>query len=486
MTEVFDVAVVGAGPAGLAAAVTASEAGLRVVLIDAGIQPGGQYWRHPDERFPNTDEAHGHHGWKQFADLRDRLHAQQTDGRIDYRTRTQVWFVEAPSGDVEPWVLRINAVTDGVDDSTEGTFVRAEHLILSPGGSDRQLPIPGWDLPGVMAAGGVQALLKGNRTLVGKRAIVAGTGPFLLPVAAGLADAGAEVVAICEAGNLSGWVSNIVGAVQVPSKAIEGAEYIAALARHRIPYKVLSAVTHIDGSDEVNNVTVSRLTSHGRIVPDSGRHYDVDLVALGWGFTPSLELVLAVGAETRLDVDDSLVAVVDELMHSSVDRVYIAGEATGVGGAVMAVAEGELAALSLVNDTGRHVSGSRIRRLQGVIRRSGAFARAMHLAHPIPRHWQDWLTDDTTVCRCEEVTYGQICHARNVLGADDARTVKLLARTGMGWCQGRMCGFATAQIAAAQEERQLVAADLAPMAKRPLAAPVSLADLANSESSSEN
>lgn len=479
MTTTCDVAVVGAGPAGLAAAVTAAEAGRHVVLIDAGIQPGGQYWRHPDERFPTDDEAHGHHGWETFTDLRSRLHALQASGKIDYRTRTQVWFVEKPSEQETAWRLRVNSVTDGSAARADGETVHAERLILCPGGSDRQLPIPGWDLPGAMAAGGVQALIKGNRTLAGKRAIVAGTGPFLLPVAVGLADAGVEVVAVCEAASLGGWVKNTWNAVQMPSKGIEGVEYVSAMVKHRIPYKRLTAVTNIRGDHEVSSVTVSRLTADGRIVSGSERDYDVDLVALGWGFTPSMELVLAVGADTRLDVDQSLVAVVDSLMHSSVAGVYIAGEATGVGGAVMAVAEGELAGLSVVRDTGGVVSSSRIRKLQGTIRRSGMFAKAMHRAHPVPQHWQDWLTPETTVCRCEEVSFGQICHARNQLGADDARTVKLIARTGMGWCQGRMCGFATAQIAAAQEMRILTAGDLSPMSKRPLATPVTLTDLAN-------
>ncbi|HWL43718.1 MAG TPA: FAD-dependent oxidoreductase [Ilumatobacter sp.] len=478
MIDTSDVAVIGAGPAGLAAAVAAAEAGLRVALIDAGLQPGGQYWRHPDERHPTDDEAHGHHGWKTFASLRARLHDQRHAGTIDYRTRTQVWFIDKPRTADEPWTLHTNGATDGEPAHPSGRTVRATRLILCPGGYDRQLPIPGWDLPGAMAAGGVQALLKGNRTLAGRRAIVAGTGPFLLPVAAGLADAGVDVVAICEAGNLLGWVKNVLGTVQVPSKGLEGAGYAAALVRRRIAYKPRAAITRIDGVDEVESVTVSRVTRDGHISPNTARTYAVDLVALGWGFTPSLELVVAVGAETRLDVDESLVAVVDDRQRSSVDRVYVAGEATGVGGAVMAVAEGELAGLTAASDTGRQVKPGRIRKLQGIRRRSAAFAKAMHLAHPIPAHWQDWLNEDTTVCRCEEVSYGQICTARRDLGAQDARTVKLLARPGMGWCQGRICGFTTAKIIAEQEERRLEASDLRAASNRSLAVPVLLNDLA--------
>lgn len=484
MAERFDVAVVGAGPAGLTAAVTAAEAGMRVVLIDAGMQAGGQFWRHPDERFAAADESHGQHGWKRFAELRSRLHAAQSAGTIDYRTRSQVWFLQRPVEIGQPWTLWLNAVTDGDIAERSAANVYADRLLLCPGGSDRQLPIPGWDLPGVMAAGGVQALIKGHRVLAGKRAIVAGTGPFLLPVATGLAEAGAEVIAICEAADLSGWAKNIFGAVQMPSKGIEGVEYAAKLLKHRIPYTVRSAITRIDGDTEVQSVEVSRLTVDGRVKAGSVKRFDVDLVALGWGFTPSMELVLAAGAATRIDDDQSLVAVVDSHMRSSVDGVYLAGEVTGVGGAVMAVAEGELAALSLIADAGGAVSNARIRSLQQLVTRSAAFARAMHRAHPVPAHWQDWLTPDTTVCRCEEVNYAQVCHARNTLGADDARAVKLVARPGMGWCQGRVCGFATASIAAVNESRSLQVADLEAAAKRTIAAPVTLADLAATESHS--
>jgi NADPH-dependent 2,4-dienoyl-CoA reductase/sulfur reductase-like enzyme len=480
-----DVAVVGAGPAGLAAATTAAESGLTVAVVDAGIQPGGQYWRHPDEDTATGAEAAGHHDWAVFTRLRTQFQTLRQRGVLHYLPSRQVWFIERPASPGGRFTLRINRVIDGVGPMSGPTQVRARSVILCPGGYDRQLPIPGWDLPGSMAAGGVQALLKGHRSLAGRRALVAGTGPFLLPVATGLADAGAEVVGICEAGAITSWLRHLGGAVQVPSKGLEGVTYAAALLKHRIPYRTRTAVTAIHGETEVDSATLADLDRDGRVVRGSGRTVAVDLVALGWGFTPSLELIVAVGAETRLDADRSLVACVDEGQRSSVPDVYVAGEATGVGGARLAVQEGELAALTAAADRGVSVGSRgagqlpRAGQLQRAIRRSRAFARSMHLAHPVPTHWPEWLTEDTTVCRCEEVSYGQICHARDALGAQDARTVKLLARPGMGWCQGRVCGFATAALAAADSGRDLTADDLRPMAKKPLAAPVSLGELAD-------
>lgn len=401
MTE-HDLAVVGAGPAGLAAAVAAAEHGLRVALIDAGQQPGGQFWRHPDESVPALEEGRGQHLWSRFTDLRTRLHA------LDWVGGHQAWFVEPDAG---TFTLHL---TPTVPTASSVEKITAASVVLCPGGYDRQLPVPGWDLPGVMAAGGVQALLKAHRSVAGRRAVVAGTGPFLLPVATGLAEAGAEVVAVCEAGSLTGWARTPVGAAAVPSKAVEAVEYAVAMVRHRIPYRTRTEVTAVHGDDHVASVSLGRLDRHGHLRDVALADLEADLVAFGWGFTPSLELITAVGAATRVDVDESLVAVVDRWQRSDVTGVYVAGEATGVGGAQLALAEGELAGIAACRDAGRDVSERRVRRLQRRIARGRRFAAAMHRAHPVPAGWQEWLQPSTTVCRCEEVTVDDVCVPRGM------------------------------------------------------------------------
>lgn len=478
MTE-HDVAVVGAGPAGLAAAVTAAEVGLSVVLVDGANQAGGQFWRHPDDDTLRTDEGHGQHQWRRFVRLRSRLReleaSDRSVGRIDRVAGHQVWFVE-PCGDAA-YTLHLSPSHATVG-APAPERVRAGALVLCPGGYDRQLPVPGWDLPGVMAAGGVQALLKAHRTMAGHRAVVAGTGPFLLSVAQGLTDAGATVVAVCEANSVTGWARSPMGSVAVPSKAFEAAGYVRALARHRTPFRTRTVVTGVHGDDRVRSVSLGRLDRRGRLRGDTSvPDLEVDLVALGWGFTPALELVTAVGAATRVDVDESLVAEVDRWQRTSVPGVYVAGEATGVGGALLALAEGELAGLAVSCDRGRDVASRRVRRLQWRIARGRAFAAAMHRTHPVPSGWEEWLEPHTTLCRCEEVTVQDVRTAHDLLGAADARTAKLMARPGMGWCQGRVCGFATAKLARGPRG-PLTVSDLTPVAKRPLAAPVSLARLA--------
>ncbi|RKN06270.1 FAD-dependent oxidoreductase [Streptomyces radicis] len=466
----FDLAVVGAGPAGLAAAVAAGESGLRVALVDAGPRPGGQFWRHAE----GADGA-GHHDWETFASLRSRLRRLTAGTRVRHLPLHQVWAVDR-AGDA-PFTLRLTPAFDGATDEVTPA-VRARAIALCTGGYDRQLPVPGWTLPGVMAAGGVQALLKGSGTVAGRRAVVAGTGPFLLPVATGLAAAGAEVAAVVEAARPADWLRRPLGAAAVPGKAVEGAGYAAALLRHRVPYLTRSAVTRVHGGDEVTAVTVERVDGSGRVVPGRTRRLAVDLVAFGWGFTPSLELVVALGAGTERGADGSLVATVDRARRATVPGVYVAGEATGVGGAAKAVAEGELAGLTAAVDAGRPAPTKRGRRLAARIARAERFAEAMHAAHPVPERWTEWLTEATVLCRCEEVTVGAVERAREDLGAGDPRTAKLLARPGMGWCQGRVCGFATAALLAAGAGRAVTAEDLRALGKRPLAAPVTLGELA--------
>jgi len=469
-TVTVDIAVVGAGPAGLAAGVAAAEAGARVAVVDAGSQPGGQFWRHPAETVEPEPDGHGHHGWNSYLDLRARFDAAQRAGRITYLPGLQVWMAERSE---DGFVLRTTAAVGSAHPLT----VMAARLVLCPGGYDRQLPVPGWDLPGVMAAGGIQAFIKANGVLPGKRFVIAGTGPFLLPVAAGVAEAGGKVLAVLESSSPSAWLPHLRAASGVPEKALEGAEYAAVFARHRIPYRTRSIVTGVLGSGKAEGVRTARVDADGRVRPGTGRVYaDVDVVGFGWGFTPQMELPVSLGVETRLDADGSLVGVVDERQQSSVPGLFLAGEVTGVGGATLAVLEGLAAGAAAA----RPDSDVPVKQ-PAAIARHRRFARAMHLAHPVPAAWQDWLTPDTTVCRCEEVTAGDITEARENLGARDVRSLKSFTRAGMGWCQGRVCGFAAACLGAGPGEAP-DAGSLAGSAKRPLAAPVGIGELAGLDS----
>ncbi len=501
----FDVAVVGAGPAGLAAAAAAADNGARVAVIDSAEQPGGQYWRHRSEAAGAPEAGEFHHGWKQYLGLRARFDAGLADGRITFFPSTSVWMARALSHS-DVFALELAPAHGGGQSRVPS--IRAASLVLATGGYDRQLPVPGWQLPGVMAAGGIQAFVKQNGMLPGSRFVIAGTGPFLLPVAANITQAGGAVAAVLESASLAGWLPRAHRAAGVPAKAIEGAGYVATFLKHRIPYRVRTVITEILGTDCVTGVRTARVRSTGEAIPGSERELTgIDGVGLGWGFTPQLELPIQLGVETRVDVDGSLVGIVDETGLSSVPGLYLAGEITGVGGAPLSVLEGEIAGRSAAVETlgtrrakaaghtatPGHGSSTALDAVTGAERRALArhrgFAEAMHLAHPVPAGWADRLTPETTVCRCEEVSYGELDHAHGELAAEDLRTEKGLTRAGMGWCQGRVCGFAVSCLSAgagrvgadAVPVPSAAAQSLAQSAKRPVAQPLPLSALRDLE-----
>ncbi len=174
--------------------------------------------------------------------------------------------------------------------------IAADRLVLATGAYDRPVPFPGWELPGVMTAGAAQALLKGHGVLAGRRVVVAGTGPFLLPVAAGLAARGATVVAVHEANHPGGWLRHPGAIAGAAGKLGEAAGYAAALARHRVPVRHRSMVVAAHGDGQLERVTVARLDSAGRIRPGSRREVAADVLAVGYGFAIQSELLQQAGA----------------------------------------------------------------------------------------------------------------------------------------------------------------------------------------------
>ncbi|NXY99791.1 (2Fe-2S)-binding protein, partial [Streptomyces sp. BR123] len=318
--------------------------------------------------------------------------------------------------------------------------VRARAVLLATGAYERQLPFPGWTLPGVVGAGGAQAMLKSGLVLPGRRVVVAGSGPLLLAVAGSLAAAGARVPAVVEAAAYAAYAPHLPALLRNPGKLAEGAAYGSALLYRHIRLLTRHAVTEAHGTDRVEAVTVARLDRDWRPLPGTARRIPCDAVAVGHGLVPQLELATGLGCATRGAADGTAALQLDALQRTSVPGVWSAGETGGVGGAQLALTEGEIAAHAIA---GRPVPAALTRRRA----RLRAFADAMGRAHRPGAGWTGWLRDDTDVCRCEEVPAGRIREAVADLGARDARTVKLLTRAGMGWCQGRMCGPAVAALA---------------------------------------
>lgn len=458
-SDTHDLAVIGAGPAGLAAAVTAADLGLTVALVDAAARPGGQFYRQPAAGLGAARPQALHHSWGAFTRRAGRLAAHRVAGRIQYFAEHHVWAV---TREAAHWAVRAVSGPDGAGARAE---VAGRTVLLATGAYERQLPFPGWTVPGVVGAGGAQAMLKAGLVVPGRRIVVAGSGPLLLAVAGSLATAGATVPVVVEAGGYAGYARAPRTLAANPRKLVEGIGHAATLRRHGVRLRTRSAITAVHGTDRVEAVTLSRLDRDWRPVAGTGLRIPCDALAVGHGLVPQLDLATALGCATRRAPDGTAALVLDDRQRTTVEGVWAAGEAGGVGGAELALIEGESAAYDIA---GRAAGGALLRRRERLRR----FAGVMAAAHAPRAGWSDWLGADTEVCRCEEVTAGRIREAVGGLGARDTRTVKLLTRAGMGWCQGRMCGPAVAHLAGEHPPEA---------GRRLLACPVTLGELAREE-----
>ena len=469
--------VVGAGPAGMAAAVALAETGVPVTVLDTYTRPGGQY--HRQRSVGPAATSHGASTTTVVppaaSDPTVASFTRHLDvGTIRLRAATTVWTAHPDAGGV---ALHLS---DARTDQGPAATLHAEVVVLATGATDRVLPFPGWDLPGVFTAGGAQALLKGQGVRVGERAVVGGSGPFLLPVAAALAEAGTSVLAVAEAQSAGVIVRHAPRSPAHLDVLREGLGYARDLARHRVPVRLATAVTAAHGVDRVEEVTLQRLDADWRPVPGTEQRLAVDAACVSFGFVPQVGLAALLGCELTADeVWGDAVVVVDEHQHTTVDGVFAAGESTGVGGAALSAEEGALAGLAAAHTLGAiEVDALRDRGAAHRRRRAQrrAFAAALGRMYRRGDGWVHWLQDDTTVCRCEEVDHAAVRHAVCELGAVDRRSVKLTTRCGMGRCQGRMCGDAVATLVAHHAGEP--AEDLGALSTPTVLAPVRLRELA--------
>lgn len=383
-----DVAVIGAGPGGIASAACAAERGQRVVVIDRGFLPGGQIWRH----------------------LRDGAIPRVAAQWISRFERSGARFIGTAS------VVDAHGETRGfdllVDASGHAVSVRARDIILATGARELFIPFEGWTLPGVMGIGGAQALLKAGASFTGKRVVIAGSGPLMLPVAASLARSGARVVLVAEQASRVAVARFAAALWRSPSMLAQAAKYRARFLSS--PYSTGTWVTAAHGFGRLESVTVTDGKRTWREV--------VDVLCTGYGLIPNVELAQLLGCETR----DGAV-IVDERQRTSIASVLAVGEATGIGGAPLALVEGEIAGSTVGVQTS---PSSSLTRRRSVLKSA---ARSMLDTFTPRAELRALPTIDTIVCRCEDVKYGAVQHAIC------ARQAKLYARAGMGSCQGRTC-----------------------------------------------
>ena len=447
----YDVLVVGGGPAGLAAATTAARLGLHVGLVDERPTLGGQIYKQPGPGFVVNDHA--------------RL------GRDHLRGRMLIDDAEGSGAALLTSTSAVAVRDDEVVLVTEGEHARtvsAARLLLAPGAHDRPVVFPGWTLPGVLTAGAAQTVVKTQRVLPGERLVFAGSGPLALAFPAQLHHYGANVLVALEAGPRPGVrdAFRLAAAARGNTRLLRDAmSYRSQLLRARVPLRYGRIVVRAEGDGRVERVVHAAVDRDWRVVPGTEERVEADTLCVGYGFVPSVELLRLAGCDLRYDEDlGGPVAVVDEWLRTTAPGVSAAGDGAGVAGALVAVDEGRLAALGAALDL-EAVSPEEAERRAAPVRarlgRKAAFRRALRRMHAVGAGVYELASDDTVVCRCEEVTRGAIDAA--AAGTADLNVVKSLTRAGMGLCQGKSC---QRQVAATIAARHGI-----PLASVPMATP---------------
>ena len=382
-----DILIVGGGPAGMAAAVGAAcKTTAKITIIDDNPTFGGQIWRAELSKIKSPE-------------ARELIRKLDSD-RIELTNGGQVF------GQADERTL--------LTETKNGTHaVEFEKLIIATGARERFLPFPGWTLPNVFGAGGLQALVKGGLTVTDKKILVAGTGPLLFAVAEYLKVRGAKVALIAEQSPALKIYKFASSLARHPKKIVEAIRLRTKLMN--VPYLTDCYVTSAEGDKRLEAVNLRRKAKNWRV--------ECDYLACGFHLVPNIQLASLLGCQI-----ENKVVKVNEYQEASLSGIYCAGEPTGIGGVELSLTEGRIAGLAAVGE---------MRAARGLFparKKAQNFAAALNRAFAV-RDELKYLADDATlICRCEDVDLGRL------KPFDSWRSAKLQTRCGMGPCQGQICG----------------------------------------------
>lgn len=443
MNDARRVVIVGAGPAGVRAAETLVAAGVRPIVIDENARWGGQIYRQPPANGGFERSKKTLYGFE--ARKADALHTTMAAllPHIDYRPDTLAWACEAG---------RLDTLAAGREVS-----VPFSHLIIASGATDRVLPLPGWTLPGVYTLGAAQVALKAQGCVIGRRVVLAGTGPLLYLVAYQYAKAGAQVAAVLDTSPFSRQIAAAPKLIRVPSTFAKGLYYVGWLKAHGIRIERGVQLVGIRGA-----LNVESIEWRGSSVNSPSESIQCDAVGVSFGLKPETQLADLAGCRFRFDaLNRCWLPELDSAGRSSVRGLYLAGDGAGIAGADAAELAGRSAALALLDDLGiAHPRGpgmSDAASLERGLQRIAVFRAGIETAFAPPANCAAQWPDDMTVCRCEEIDAGTLRHCIRGGEASEINRLKALTRVGMGRCQGRMCGEAALQLLAEETGRPLEA-----------------------------
>lgn len=419
------VVIVGAGPAGISAARTLLDHGIKPCLVDESLRGGGQIYRRQPANFQRS--ARQLYGFE--ASKAEAVHrtVDELAPLIDYRPETLVWNAEEGRLDM------LN--------NSHATSIEYAQIVVATGATDRILPVPGWTLPGVYSLGAAQIALKYQGCAIGERVAFCGSGPLLYLVAYQYAKAGAKVVAVLDSAPFSAQCRALPALLGQPATLAKGVYYRAWLTAHGIPVHQGATLTHIDGEQRVSGI---RWGDHT---------LECDAVAFAHALRSETQLADLLGCDfTWNALNRAWLPQRDNAGRSSVEGVYLAGDGAGIMGADAAQMAGERAALAVLEDCGIAIDHRRSAVLEQQLAGIQRFRQGLETAFPFPEQWAAQAPDELILCRCEEVSVGDV---RAVVdeGHWEINRVKAHCRVGMGRCQGRMCGLAAAEIVAERSGR---------------------------------
>lgn len=429
------IAIVGAGPAGIAAAVTLVAAGWRPTVIDEQGSPGGQIYR---AAAPGLECSYAQ---RYGPDAQKARHAHESFSSIstavDHLPGTLVWGRDGR-------MLCIAHANGALD------TLAFDHVIAATGATDRQMPVPGWTMPGVYSLGGAQIALKHQLAHIGRKTVFAGNGPLLYLVASQYLRTGGGVAAVLDTSTKADKLRALPALAAKPALALRGMRYAAFLRAHGVPVHEGARVRAIElgGGEARFSVAFSKGT--GR------RSVDCDAVALGYGLQPESQLA------ELFDVDFVFDTSVRQWLPdvaadgSTGDPLFsMAGDGCRVLGADAAALMGERVAWALAARLGAPVPADRLAAIERRLQVERRFAQGLRTAFALPPASQSELPDETIVCRCEVVTAGELRAASTQWDIAEINRLKAITRCGMGRCQGRLCGSAATEIIAAHRHVDL-------------------------------
>jgi len=444
----------------MAAAIEAVRRGCRVTVIDDAQRPGGQIYRQAHPALEGQEHAEPAEVARKHA-LIERF--EHVVGKLDYRAGASV-YAAFPNGELH------------IAEGERAEVLRPDATILATGVRELAIPFPGWTLPGVMFAGGAQAILKSHRVLPGTRAVIAGCGPLPLVVAAQLLRAGGQVAALAILRSLGGMLAQPLSLWRGREIVREGFRYAATVRRAGVPRFTGYVPVRARGKEQLEAVVLARVDAEGRVVAGTEREMACDLLAINYGFVANCELAAMAGARMRRDpLVGGWLPAVDAFGRTSIPGLFAAGDGAELRGALIAEADGTIVGAAAATAASRGDAALTAELADAIARRARhlEFQKAVRMTLALPAELWRLVTDDTIVCRCENVRFGEIKSAL-AGGHHSLNAVKRNVRSGMGWCGGRTCLPAIASLI----ELSTGSAPTEMMTPRPLTRPVSFAALA--------